>query len=816
MANTDLQLNTTITLKDEFSSQMGGFASSVGRLHGMLESLNTTMNKISHIASTPLNNNFSNGLASIGRSAHRANIELNILNSTLTRTVGLASRMPSGGATAGASAGAVGSTRGLLGGIRGLFGGITKGIENVFSGISRKFSSLFSRSNSPLNSPSLDNNLPSFNGFSDLLKNNLVTALVGAFGSMAVLKQSQKLFEDATKQMTVHQRLSHLKFVENGDIGINELKDKIFGAAMRSKTNYLDFATMIQSVGARAGGAFGSSGELIQFTEQLQKIFTTDKDMDASSRISTTVQLSRALLKGQMESRELNQVLYNTPSLIDLIAKALKKPETEIYKLASEGKITANIVKNAVFNNIDEINKKFLDMPDGWGEVMIRINNYAQHAFQGVYQKITDIFSAKRIQKLGEKIAPIFYKLAGILEKIIDGLTVAIDWVLKNIDNLLNAFIELGGVVTVLGTIFGLITAINLVIASGPIGYILITITALEALIVQLNEIYGTSYTLFEFIGFYLGYIMGVLENIGTWLFNVCFRAIVKIHIGFLKISNQISSASKILSLAFQFAINKIKISFINSMASIFTSIQNLAKNTVSVLLDVINFFLEPLEKGINTLIGVSNKIGGTKYQEVHFTMNKNNNPLMDYLEGNKGQIAWAKQELLEKLNQDNTKISSNAIEELNTLDQLLKELDNFKDTTIKEGSLPYADLNAKANEWADKLKGFGINLNSPNSNILKWDKIGTGFDKSSVLNDIKKNTDDIRNNSDFSKYLRELADRNSINHFTSPTYSINLENQNTINSQADYNGFVTRIVDEIKEALLNSPQSIPYGGAYA
>lgn len=99
---------------------------------------------------------------------------------------------------------------------------------------------------------------------------------------------------------------------------------------------------------------------------------------------------------------------------------------------------------------------------------------------------------------------------------------------------------------------------------------------------------------------------------------------------------------------------------------------------------------------------------------------------------------------------------------------------------------------------------------------MLNWDKLGTGFDKSSVLNDIKKNTDDIRNNSDFSKYLRELADRNSINHFTSPTYSINLENQNTINSQADYNGFVTRIVDEIKEALLNSPQSIPYGGAYA
>lgn len=807
----DLQLNTIITLKDDFTSHMSGFISNVSRLHGMLDSLNNTMNKITHTVSTPMSENFSNGLVSIGRNSHRANIELNSLNTNLMRTLGLSSRIPTL---------RTGGSRGLVGvqsGLRGIFAGVLRGIR----GLGRAFTGSFKGFSANNNQPSLVTSTPSlssstsFDGFSDLLKNNLVTALVGAFGSAAVLNQAKKLFEDATKQMTVHQRLNHLDYVANGDINIKDLKDKIFGASMRSKTNYLDFADMVANIGAAANEAFGSDGELIQFTEQLQKIFTTD-NMRASERASATVQLSRALANGQFEGRQLNSIL--SPTLINLIAKTLEKPRTEIKKLASEGKISADIVKKAIFDNIDETNKKFLDMPDSWSEVMIKINNYAQHAFQGVYQKITDIFTADRIQKFADKVAPIFYNLAGILEKVIDGLTVAVDWLIKNFDNIFHALVEIGGVVTVLGTIFGLITAINFIIASGPIGWVIMGLMGLEAIIVVLNDIYGTSYTLFEFIGFYLGYILGILENIGTWYFNVCFKALVEIYIWFLKISNQISTASKILSLAFQFAINKIKILFVNSIASIFTSIQNLAKNTVSVLLNVINFFLEPLEKGINTLIGVSNKIGGTKYQKVHFTMDKNNNPLIDYFESNKGQIAWAKQQLLEQLNQDNAKISSNAIEELNTLNQLLRELDDFKDTAIKEGSLPYADLNKKANEWADKLKGLGINLNAPNSKMMDLSKITTGFDKSKTLNDIKNNTDEIKNHTDFSKYLRELADRQSVNHFTTPTYNINLESQNTINSQADINGFVSKVAEKISEVLTNTATSDwgYYGGAYA
>ena len=839
MANTDLQLNTTITLKDEFSSQMGGFASSVGRLHGMLESLNTTMNKISHIASTPMNNNFSNGLASIGRSAHRANIELTTLNNTLTRTIGLASRTPSGGVTATAGA-TGGGTRGLgaIRGYRGILSGVTRALStvnaNFFRGLGlinagflRGLGSIFTVGLRGLGGTGLrgfggigGGGLPSsnspraFGGFSDLLKNNLVTALVGAFGSMAVLKQAQKLFEDATKQMTVHQRLSHLKFVENGDTNIKDLKDKIFGASMRSKTNYLDFAQMVQSIGARAGGAFGSSGELIQFTEQLQKMFTADSDMSSSERVSTIVRLSKALTKGQLEGRELNEILYQTPSLINLIAKTLGKSETEIYKLASEGQITANVVKKAVFDNVDEINKKFLDMPDGWGEVMIRINNYAQHAFQGVYQKITDIFSAERIQKIGEKIAPIFYKLANIIDKLLDKAVPVIDWVINNFDSLFNGISSL---TVLLGSIIGIITTINILMATGPIGIIAVILVSLEIMIQRLNKINGTTYNL-------VSYIWAGLVFIWEYIMNI-FKLIAKftaIYTGYfinaiLHIWNFLSKRVKEIVVMFRSAWVGIKWIFSSGINYLFKSINWLCEKITQGLTIVAQGFLTPMIAGLNMLVDLSNKIAGTKFDKIELSLSADKNGIVKFFSDN--------QKILQnEINKNNSILGNEYNGIIDNYSQKLNDSENKLNNAINTVK-QLAEGTANNIKLKDPLKEAGKaldnsanlwNFNNPKSPMLNWDKLGTGFDKSSVLNDIKKNTDDIRNNSDFSKYLRELADRQSINHFTSPTYSINLENQNTINSQADYNGFVTRIVDEIKEALLNSPQSIPYGGAYA
>ena len=769
----DLQLNTTITLQDNFSSRMGGLASSIGRVHGMLENLNKTMNNITRTISAPMGNVFSNSLTRIGRSTHRANIELNMLNNTLRRTVGLTSRLPTGGILN--RVGTVGSTG----------GGDT---------------------------PSLN---PSsvFSGFGDLLKNNIVTALVGAFGSVAVLKQTQKLFEDATKQMTVHQRLSHLDFVAKGETNINDLKDSIFGASMRSKTDYLAFADMVANIGSTANEAFGSSGELIQFTEQLQKIFTQD-NMGASERASATVQLSRALANGQFEGRQLNSIL--SPTLINLIAKTLEKPRTEIKKLASEGKIGADIVKKAIFDNVDEINKKFLDMPDGWGEVMIRINNYAQHAFQGVYQKITDIFTGERIQKIGEKIAPIFYNLASIIEKVIDKTIPAIDWVIDNFDSLFNGISSL----TILaGSIIGIITTINVLMATGPIGIIAGILVLLEVGIQYLNKINGTTYNLFSFISAGLVFIWESVMDFFKFVSMGLVFSIGMISRGILYIGNLIIKLGKGTIAIFRLSWVSIKWIFSSGINYLFQSINWLCEKITQGLTLVVKNFLDPLITGLNMLINLSNKIADTKFDKIELSLSPEKNGIVKFFSNNQKNLQYGIDKNNGILGNEASKIIGGVFKDYefekadNTIKQLTKDMVLNIGDSIKESPLEKAGKTLKntSNLW-------NFNQSKTNQKMLKWDNVSTGFDKSKVLNDIKSNTDDIKNHTDFSKYLRELADRNTINHFTTPTYNIKLESQNTINSQSDVNGFVERVADEIKEALTNSIQGDynSYGGAFA
>lgn len=841
MANTDLQLNTTITLKDEFSSQMGGFASSVGRLHGMLESLNTTMNKITHIASTPLNNNFSNGLASIGRSAHRANIELNILNNTLTRTVGLASRMPSGSvtATAGASGG---GTRGLgaIRGYRGILGSVTRALStvnaNFFRGLGlvnagflRGLGSIFSVALRGLGGTGLrglgttgGGGLPSsnspraFGGFGDFLKNNLVTSLVGAFGSMAVLKQAQKLFEDATKHSSMNSRLANLDYVAvNKEISIEGLRDKIFGAAMRSTSNYLDFADFVAKVGASAGDAFGSHSELIQFAEQLNKIFTVS-GVDSAGKASATLQLSQALGSGQLQGDEFRSISESAPILLDLISKSLGKTRAEVKQLASQGEITAGVIKKAVFDNMDMINDRFKKMSYSWQDVTIMINNYTAHAFQGVYQKISAIFSRERIQKLLNKITPIVYNLADMIERMIDKLTPTIDWVIDNFDSLFNGISSL---TVLLGSIIGIITTINILMATGPIGIIAVILVSLEIMIQQLNKINGTTYNLFNFIWaglvFTWEYIMNIFKLIAK--FTAIYTGYFIIAI--LNVGKFLNRIIKVTIELFRLAWVGIKWIFSSGINYLFKSINWLCEKTVQGLTLVAKSFLDPLINGLNMLIDLSNKISGTKFDKIELSLNPDKNGAIKFFsnEQEKNQNS---------INRNNAILGNEAIDivvgTINNVDGSERKL-NSSINTVKQLAEGTAN-NIQFNDPLKKtVKAFNdsvdlFNFSKSNSKMLNLDKLGTGFDKSSVLNDIKKNTDDIRNNSDFSKYLRELADRNTINHFTTPTYNINFDNQNTINNDSDVNDIVTTFSDKLREALTNARQGVyqSYGGAYA
>ena len=141
-----------------------------------------------------------------------------------------------------------------------------------------------------------------------------------------------------------------------------QLQEMIYAAAQRSRGVYSDTANMITKLGQNAKEVFNSNAELVQFAENLNKSFVnagaTQQEMS-----SATMQLTQALGSGVLRGEELNAVFESAPNIIQNIAEYLGAGTGEIRDMAAEGKITADVVKNAMLSATDEINAAFEDMP---------------------------------------------------------------------------------------------------------------------------------------------------------------------------------------------------------------------------------------------------------------------------------------------------------------------------------------------------------------------------------------------------------------------------------------------------------------------
>ena len=266
-------------------------------------------------------------------------------------------------------------------------------------------------------------------------------------------------------------------------------------------------------------------------------------------------------------------------------------------------------------------------MPDGWGEVMIRINNYAQHAFQGVYAKISNIFSAERIQKIGEKIGPIFYKLANIIDNLLDKAVPAIDWVLDNFDSLFNG---ISSVTMLVGSLIGIITTINVLMATGPIGIISVIIISLEVMIQRLNKINGTTYNLFSFISACLVFIWESVMD----LFKFASIGIVTVGFSIYKLCQGMIASCSLSWVA-------IKWLFSSGINYLFQSINWLCEKTVQGLSLVVKSFLDPLITGLNMLVDLSNKIANTKFNKIELSLSGDKNGITKFFSDNSKTLQY-------------------------------------------------------------------------------------------------------------------------------------------------------------------------------
>lgn len=250
--------------------------------------------------------------------------------------------------------------------------------------------------------------------------------------SLGAMKLAQGFIEeaDAMSQMT-----AKLGAINDGLQTTDELNKMIFASAQRSRGSYKDTADLVARLGMNAGEAFSTNQEQITFAENLNKSFKI-AGASAQEQASVILQLSQALAGGALRGQEFNAVMSGAPNVIRQIADYMGEPIGAIRDLASEGKITADVVKNALIAATDDINAQFEQMPQTWGDIIQNGKNYLIFGLQEAFADWTAFINTEQFQEVMNILLNAVIVLARTGAQVLMGIANAVIWVKQNWETL--------------------------------------------------------------------------------------------------------------------------------------------------------------------------------------------------------------------------------------------------------------------------------------------------------------------------------------------------------------------------------------------
>lgn len=320
---------------------------------------------------------------------------------------------------------------------RRLVEGLKKDYDNVSSSIKNSQNSQESFNNSvkktQVNQERLNNSIKNSQENQDKFSNSINTSYSNgnkllstikkvalAVGGISAIKGLLNLSDEMTNNK------ARLNLIVDDGGSVEALQNKIFVSAMNARASYQTTTDIITKLGLQAGKAFKGNDELIAFAEQLNKTFAIS-GTEATGIESTMYNLTQALSTGVLRGQDLNAVFSNAPQIVQNIADYLNVPIGKIRDMAADGKISAQIVKNAMLKAADETNAKFNKMPMTWNQVFTKMKNIAIKALDPVFNKINALANNQQVQEMFN----MFINGASLAAQAILNLIEGISWLLS-------------------------------------------------------------------------------------------------------------------------------------------------------------------------------------------------------------------------------------------------------------------------------------------------------------------------------------------------------------------------------------------------
>lgn len=598
------------------------------------------------------------------------------------------------------------------------------------------------------------------------------------------------------------QTTSRLNMMNDGVQTTAELVNMVYAAAQDARGSFSQMADVVARFGNNAKDAFSSSEEVVAFADLIQKQMTI-AGASTQEAANAELQLSQALGSGVLRGDELNSIFEQAPNLIQNIADYLDVPIGKIREMAADGELSADVVKAAIFSAADDINSKFNEMPMTWGQMWQSMQNTALIAFQPVLQRLNDLANSEAFQTFIQGAIEAMATLANVVLNIFElvgtvGGFIADNWsvispIIYGVIAALAVYAAYLGIVKGIEIASAAATAIHSVAMSAKIGvmaaltgqtmaataaqmgyngalyacpvvWIIVLIIALIAVIMAvcsaIAKMTGIANSGFGVITGGVNVVIQFFKNLGLTVANIA-----------LGIGNAIAALASNMMTAFHNAICSIQSWFYNLLSTALSVIEGICAALNK--LPFVEFDYSGISSAADDYAAKASEAAGNKedYQSISDAFNEGFTTFDAFQDGwasdafNAG-AAWG--------------------------DGVADKVSNFSLSDVF-GQTDIPNVGDYTSGFSDAIANSGVG-----------DGIGNIDDNTGKIKDsLEVSEEDL-------KYLRDIAEQEAINRFTTAEINVDMSGmQNTVNSGDDIDGFMTKLTDSVNEAVDNMTEGV-------
>lgn len=581
-----------------------------------------------------------------------------------------------------------------------------------------------------------------------------------------------------------------------------ELTNMVYAAAQNSRGAFSDMAANVAKIGNLAGDAFSSSEQIVVFAEQLNKQMKLSgaSTQEASAAM---LQLTQSLAKGCLNGDELTSVMENGSAVTKTIAEYMGITQGELKDLAAEEQVTSDIIIAAMLGAADQTNAAFETLPMTWADVWQSMKNSALVAFRPVLQRINDLANSQAVQTFVNGAIEAMAVLANIVLNIFDQIGTVGGFIADNWSVISPIIYGVIGALAVYAAYLGIVKAIEIASAAAsmihslamsakiavmaavtgqtmaataaqmgyngalyacPVVWIIMLLIALIAIIFAvcnaIAKMTGIANSGFGVITGGVNVVIQFFKNLGLTVANIA-----------LGIGNAIAALASNMMTAFHNAICNVQSWFYNLLSTACSVIENIAAALNK--LPFVSFDYSGISSAADDYAAKASEAAGNKedYTSISDAFNEGFTTFDAFQDGwasdafNAG-AAWG--------------------------DGIADKVSNFSLSDLF-GKTEVPDPASYADGFNDVIANSGIG-----------DGVG------SIDDNTGKIKDSLEVSEEELKYLRDIAEQEAINRFTTAEINVDMSGmQNTVNSGDDIDGFMTKLTDSVNEAVDNMTEGV-------